>query len=381
MQGMDESSSETVPDSVGLERNVSSRLCWTNVGPDSERGLRNLNIDDRTIIAQLNKLSKYCAKISEHPNGRKATTFDQMVQWTTTVQAWNFEITPEALEQSHVLTTLKEFLSDDNKELRTTVRVPTGIEEELEYLMRKWIRGELGNHPDRGLTVKVKARGGKILCLDKTWAYYKSADYFGAGDLVNGQRWLNRAHMMRDGVHGASIAGIWGHSIEEGAQALVMGRHGQGNGGFYADRDQGNEVWYIGTARPKKADRTGTVYADSDDDGDETKGPTAHTRMLMTSIETKNPVRLIRSDKLPHINKYKPAQGYRYDGLYQVMGSELLEEERQIYRFHLKRLEGQGPVRVNDMRTFEDTTEEVARKQRSKDSARRYRESLSVIRS
>ena len=307
-----------------------------------------------------------------------------MLEWINTVQACDFEITPEALEQSRVLRTLKDFSSEDKKDLRATARVPVAIEEDLEFLMRKWIRGDLGNHPDRGLIIKKKIRGGENLCLDKAWAYYKSANYFGAGDLVNGQRWLKRAHMMRDGVHGASIAGIWGHAIEKGAQALVMGRHGQGNGGYYADRDQGNEVWYIGTARPKKGVRRRVINLDSEDETDDEDGDdddnaaTVHTRMLLTSEVTKKPVRLIRSDKLPFINKYRPSQGYRFDGLYEVVDNELLDKGRKIYRFHLRRLPGQGPIRVNDMRTFDDTPEEIARKRRAKESARRYREMMSA---
>ena len=317
-------------------------------------------------VAKLNQLAKYLGKLTHGPRPRNDTTFELIRSWITEVQAWSFVINEETLEMCRVLVALKEFLCEENKDLRIAAKVPSWIEEDLEFLMRKWAKGDLVNHPDRGL---IKGNTRARLLLDRTWSHYKSANYFGAGDLVNGQRWKKRVHMMSEGVHGAPIAGIWGHSVEEGCQAVVMGKDGQGGGGWYADRDEGTVVWYIGTARKKKCSGAAatTRIDDSDHDGPEDKGPTSHTRMLMTSIETEKPIRLIRSDKLPHKNKYRPAQGYRYDGLHQAVGSELLEPERQIYRFELHRLPDQGPIREIDMRTFEETPEELAERTRQKE--------------
>lgn len=84
----------------------------------------------------------------------------------------------------------------------------------------------------------------------------------------------------------------------------------------------------------------------------------------MTSIQTSKPVRLFRSHKLSEINPYRPHQGFRYDGLYTVVSSELLEDERQIYGFELRRLPGQGPLRRDDMRIFEETPEQAEKRRR-----------------
>jgi hypothetical protein len=341
-------------------------------GANSERASQNLHSDAPANVAKLNQLAKYLSKLTHGPRPRNDATFELIRSWITEVQAWSFVINEEILQTCRVLVALKEFLCEENKDLRIAAKVPSWIEEDLEFLMRKWTKGDLVNHPDRGLTREVKDNIRTRPLLDKTWSHYKSANYFGAGDLVNGQRWKKRVHMMSEGVHGASIAGIWGHSIEEGCQAVVMGRDGQDGGGWYADRDEGTVVWYIGTARKKICSSAATAIRidDCDNDEPEDKGPTNHTRMLMTSIETEKPIRLIRSDKLPHKNKYRPAQGYRYDGLYQAVGSELLEPERQIYRFELHRLPDQGPIREIDMRTFEETPEELAERTRQKASSR-----------
>lgn len=320
-------------------------------------------------MAKLNQLAKYLGKLTHGPRPRNDTTFESIRSWITEVQAWSFVINEEILETCRVLVALKEFLCEENKDLRIAAKVPSWIEEDLEFLMRKWAKGDLVNHPDRGLIREVKGDIRARPLLDRTWSHYKSANYFGAGDLVNGQRWKKRVHMMSEGVHGALVAGIWGHSVKGGCQAVVMGKDGQGGGGWYADRDEGTVVWYIGTARKKKCSGAvaTTGIGDSDHGEPEEGGPTNHTRMLMTSIETEKPIRLIRSDKLPHKNKYRPAQGYRYDGLYQAVGSELLEPERQIYRFELHRLPDQGPIREIDMRTFEETPEELAERTRQKE--------------
>jgi hypothetical protein len=174
--------------------------------------------------------------------------------------------------------------------------------------------------------------------------------------------------MRRDGAHGASMAGIYGPSVVEGAQGLVMGLHGQ-NCNYYADRDEGSRVKYIGTALKKKGSSLDTaIMVDSDDENEE-DGPTNHTRMLMTSVETGKPVRLFRSDKLPDINPYRPLKGYRYDGLYRVVSSELLEEERQIYGFELRRLPGH-------MRTFEETPDQAEKRKRRNERSASNRTSM-----
>lgn len=42
-----------------------------------------------------------------------------------------------------------------------------------------------------------------------------------------------------------------------------------------------------------------------------------------------------------------PSIGIRYDGLYHIVGHELVNKNTAMYRFHMKRLRGQDPIRAN----------------------------------
>jgi SAD/SRA domain len=44
-------------------------------------------------------------------------------------------------------------------------------------------------------------------------------------------------------------------------------------------------------------------------------------------------------------SKYAPKEGVRYDGLYKIVGKVLLEKDTTMYRFEMKRIEGQDPIR------------------------------------
>lgn len=58
-----------------------------------------------------------------------------------------------------------------------------------------------------------------------------------------------------------------------------------------------------------------------------------------------HPVRVLRSHNLPLDNPHRPEKGYRYDGLYDVVGHELVDATKQAYRFHLIRQPEQLPIR------------------------------------
>jgi SAD/SRA domain len=336
-----------------------------------------LNENEANVYRRLRKIGQHIKKLKARPLTRN-TVHDEIITWLWSMQSLDSNITQEVLTQSSVLTMLKNFLSEEEEAFRYASRFPIDLEEDLTYLLRKWTAGDLDNDPDRGLLVTRKSNSVESLKLDKTWEHLRKCNYFGSGNLVNGQRWPGRIHMRRDGAHGASMAGIYGPSVAEGAQALVMGLHGQ-NCNYYADRDEGNRVKYIGTARKKKGSYVDTgVLVDNSNDDEEEDRPTAHTRMLMTSIETGKPVRLFRSDKLPDINPYRPLKGYRYDGLYRVVSCELLEDERKIYGFELQRLPGQGPIRRNDFRTFEETHQQAERRRRRTEASMSSRASLRV---
>lgn len=73
--------------------------------------------------------------------------------------------------------------------------------------------------------------------------------------------------------------------------------------------------------------------------------PTAYTSRMLESVNNE-PVRLIRSHNAH--SRFSPEYGFRYDGLYNVVGSEELDPKgstRQRHRFKLVRVGGQDPIR------------------------------------
>lgn len=73
--------------------------------------------------------------------------------------------------------------------------------------------------------------------------------------------------------------------------------------------------------------------------------PSAGTNLMLKAYETHQPVRVLRSSSLPATNTYRPARGIRYDGLYQIIDHEILDEKKAMYRFSLSRVGGQDPIR------------------------------------
>lgn len=234
--------------------------------------------------------------------------------------------------------------------MRQAKKVPVDIVEDLTSLYRKWDLGDLSVLPRRGL---IRGAEGGPCAVDPEWPYPRSANFYGHGHLVNGQTWISRAAMRRDGAHSALQAGICG-TVKDGARSVVMGFYIEATKEGYADRDFGETIEYIGTALKRKPDdREPTNIKDpakyrpsrktKNTAGD---GPTNATECLMTSFRTGKPVRVFRSFMLPGINPLRPLKGFRYDGLYVVKKYELLKKERQIYKFVMLRMkEGQGPLR------------------------------------
>lgn len=259
-------------------------------------------------------------------------------------------MTQDILDESGLLNRLKFFLSEDNREMRQRKMVPDNIIEDLTILQTKWEFGDLSVLPCRGL---IRGNGG-IYSIDRNWPWVRNGRVLGTGPWVNGQTWHSRSAMSRDGIHRPLQAGISG-TAEEGAESVVMGYHDEKREQYYADVDEGNTVYYIGTALLRqKGDKEPTNLKDSEEyelsritKNSRGEGPTNATKALMTSCRTGDPVRLIRSWRLADIVPSRPYSGYRYDGTYVVESFELLKLERQIYRFKMVRTsEGQGPLRL-----------------------------------
>ena len=265
------------------------------------------------------------------------------------------EMTQAVLDNTHIIDEIGHFLIDENLGERRTGFVPMATIEDLTRLHRKWLSGDLGVSANRGLL--HDGNGG--FSTDPEWPHNRSDDYFGHGRLVPADTWRTRAEMHRDGAHGPRVAGIAG-TASSGARSIVMGCYGPEHN-TYADRDAGTTIYYMGTALPRQEGsveeeptnvKDPVTYPESQVIASSTgAGPTSSTQAMIRSSTTGRPVRVFRGSQLPEINPFRPPEGYRYDGLYRVVGFRLLKKERQIYEFTLKRLEdttgvyAQGPLR------------------------------------
>ncbi|KAF9457559.1 PUA-like domain-containing protein [Collybia nuda] len=173
-----------------------------------------------------------------------------------------------------------------------------------------------------------------------------------------GTFFLDRKHLFEAGMHGRPAWGIHG-TIGDGAYAVVV------NGGYEDDRDQGETVIYTGHGKGKgkgepniKGDGAisrlrrqihGLQSWEATQVGDQKW--THGNRALRRSSETKYPVRLIRGpDGNP---KYSPYEGYRYDGLYEVVRfwEEKGSKGFMMCMFELQRCPGQLPLPTTEYPT------------------------------
>lgn len=227
----------------------------------------------------------------------------------------------------------KAQLLDNNKGLpqlfdstcSSGIKYPWDIQSDGEELYNKFYQRMFTTDLLRGIKAHprgniVKDSGWSIVSEKIPWKYY------GNGFLVNGQWWPRQICAVRDGAHGFLVGGISGIK-GEGAVSVVM----SGDEYHDEDRDDGEEVWYCGT-KAKEGNSE----------------PTEMTKHLLNSVKSCKPVRLMRSSNL-YGSKFKPSEGFRYDGLYDVVGKELLDPETHHYRFHLLRRKGQTPIRYKDL--------------------------------
>ena len=116
------------------------------------------------------------------------------------------------------------------------------------------------------------------------------------------------------------------------------------------DRDYGEYLYYSGSNSHDNTDPKRP--ADS----------SAGTLALYTSLQTQQPVRLLRSSKGK--SKWCPTEGLRYDGLYKVVSSNHAYNAKggMFEQFRLERCEGQRAINK-----FRPTTQEQEDFQRIKD--------------
>lgn len=200
-------------------------------------------------------------------------------------------------------------------------KFPWDIRLDAKALWLRWTVGEFDGHLLRGIIVTkgVLSTGAKRTSrkLDKDYTDRRSPNVVGSNDLVNGEWWPLRICALRDGAHGEVEGGIHGQT-GKGAYSVVVAEGG------YADNDNGATIEYCGTAS-------------------QTSEPTANTVLLQEAFARDQPLRVLRAANKK--SKYAPSKGIRYDGLYKIVGREVLDVNTATYRFSLKRVEGQDPIR------------------------------------
>lgn len=207
------------------------------------------------------------------------------------------------------------------------VMYPWDIRADAEQLHSRWVMQVFDTDLLRGIVQarhKRKQDKRNADSIDRNFPGRQFANFYGQGHLVNGQWWPTQLCTVRDGAHGAAQGGIYGEA-GKGVYSIVLS-----GGNHYSDVDKGDTIWYSGT-----------------DSKDET--PTENTRRMLETLETppplRQPVRVIRSWNLRKENPYRPQRGFRYDGLYDVQRSKVLDGSKAIHAFYLVRRNHQDPIR------------------------------------
>ncbi|KAG0705742.1 PUA-like domain-containing protein [Suillus ampliporus] len=191
--------------------------------------------------------------------------------------------------------------------------------------------GEMEDDPE-----EIASKEGKEVRVSPATAL---AQRFGGIPGVQvGAKWRTRQDCCNASVHRQTTAGIHG-TKKEGAFSIVMSCY------YKDDKDFGDTIIYTGAGGrkrwtddiPRKRIRQGPQIYDQ-------QWTDRGNAALVTSRESGNPVRVIRSHRV--VSDFAPAEGYRYDGLYTVMKAwkEKNSDNLDICRYELERVPGQPPL-------------------------------------
>ncbi|KAK4906581.1 hypothetical protein LTR49_024277 [Elasticomyces elasticus] len=193
---------------------------------------------------------------------------------------------------------------------------------DAEELYNKWCLQDFETDLLRGIVRGAPASKNverRVDSIDEKYKGRASWIFHGNGLLLNGQWWPTQLTTVRDGAHGAMIAGISG-AAGEGAYSCVMS-----SGHGYEDEDHGEWVLYCGT------DSTDGKITDA-------------TLRMLESKENGKPVRIIRSHNLH--SPFAPEIGFS-----KVVSSKALDKSdstRRRHQFRLERVLGQAPIRSQE---------------------------------
>jgi hypothetical protein len=295
------------------------------------------NRRDLIAVSTINNLVKNCQKAKERYGNTESREFASIRKRLHQMEFYDF-LSPIIVKKSKVL--------DDDVGLPQIFNDPEGVgfpwdmKADALTLYLRWLKGVLDPHLLRGIDTERKGAGTKHTGhrLRKDYLGIVSCNVWGENNLQNGQWWPLQICAKRDGGHGEIEGGIHGQA-GKGAFSVVLS-----NGG-YDDRDEGDRILYCGTSGSEGEPSSGT------------------SRLLEThhfyQSGDPHPVRVIRTSKLPKDNRYRPARGLRYDGLYDIISYEVLHAETAMHRFELRRQPGQDPIRSMGVEA-RPTDEEIA---------------------
>ncbi|KAF2139865.1 uncharacterized protein K452DRAFT_289244 [Aplosporella prunicola CBS 121167] len=233
-----------------------------------------------------------------------------------------FQVNEIALRRKQMLhpnTGLRQLFEGSESD---SIGFPWDIQADATELYTRWANRIFSVDLLRGIVKRPSSKNSRISDkIDPAYPGKASANYYGEGDLVNGQWWPTQLTTVRDGAHGSTQGGIYANKDQPAYSIILSG------GTHYKDRDEGTEIWYSGT------------------DGKEGK-MSENTLSMTLNVSQKKPVRVIRSHNMGMgKSNYRPERGFRYDGLYDVIGYDLLDKSNMACLFYLKRQDGQMPIR------------------------------------
>ncbi|KAL0951146.1 hypothetical protein HGRIS_007881 [Hohenbuehelia grisea] len=156
-----------------------------------------------------------------------------------------------------------------------------------------------------------------------------------------GTWWETRQGCSSDAIHAPWVAGI--APGPKGAYSVAL------SGGYDDDVDLGYAFTYTGSGgRDLKGTKTAPKNLRTAPQSCDQSFENNFNKALKKSVETKQPVRVIRGYKLQ--SKYAPSEGYRYDGLYSVekawIEPGLNKGGYLVCKFAFRRLDNQPNLEV-----------------------------------
>lgn len=321
--------------SAGMDTDISSMKIPKKGAGSSSLLAQQVNVSDNQVPKWYQKLKRANTRTKNNPLEasadallRRLTDYikDASASLGRTSQAMAFEnvrrtlhtiaftpITPQLLRNT------KMFSIDGLHQITGPsqsggVAWPYDIKADARELFAKWYREDFDTDLMRGIKFTGKhEKGGDS--IDLSFGPKVDAKYYGAGDLVNGQWWPIQLCALRDGAHGSSQGGIAGHR-ELGAYSVILSGGVDPEGKPYPDEDHGDWLWYCGT--------------------DSINGVSTATSYLLKNQTSQRSVRLLRSQRAN--SSWAPKVGFRYDGLYKVKNSRVLDRSKNRHQFFLERV-------------------------------------------